>query len=193
MREGIFMMKRFLMLIVPIFLILTATPSLAKTILQTQTAGPYRIELEVLPPEPFYTAKQVAADGAKSGMLILGGAEPVQPDDPSHPNHHLVVHVFQKTTGKPLQDAKVALAVQPLDSNGQPTGKVIEVPVVRMQMISTGATGGMSGMAGMGAMAMGNPATTHYGNNLTLPAGDYRVEATANGHRADFLIKPGND
>jgi hypothetical protein len=186
------MLKRFLVLGVPIFLILTAAPSLAKDIVQTRTAGPYRIELQVLAPEPFYTAKQVAAGGVKSGMLILGGAEPVQPDAPSHPNHHLVVHVFQKTTDKPLQNAKVALAVQPLDSKGQPTGNAIAVPVVRMQMISSGATGGMSGMAGMGGMAMGNPSTTHYGNNVSLPAGDYRVEATANGHRADFLIKLGN-
>jgi hypothetical protein len=32
-------------------------------------------------------------------------------------------------------------------------------------------------------------ATTHYGNNVSSPPGDYRVEAVANGHRADFKIK----
>jgi hypothetical protein len=111
-------------------------------------------------------------------MLILGGAEPVQPEAPSHPNHHLVVHVFQKTTGKAITNAKVALMVQALDSKGQPAGNVMEVPVVRMQMINT------AGMAGMGSAE-----TTHYGNNVSLPPGDYRVEAVANGHRARFAIK----
>ena len=48
-------------------------------------------------------------------------------------------------------------------------------------------------MPGMGRMEvmkdMGAAATTHYGNNVSLPPGDYRVEAVANGHRADFKIK----
>jgi hypothetical protein len=38
-------------------------------------------------------------------------------------------------------------------------------------------------MIGMGA------ATTHYGNNVNLPAGDYRVEAIANGYPTHFVIK----
>jgi hypothetical protein len=178
------MMKRLFAVGVPIFVMFMATPALTKDPVQSQIAGPYRIELELLAPEPFYSAKQVAAGETKSGMLILGGAEPVQPDASSHPNHHLVVHVFQKGTGKAITKAKVALTVQALDSKGQPTGKVMEVPVVRMQMISTG---GMGGMAGMGAM--GSAETTHYGNNVTLLPGDYRVEAVANGHRARFVIK----
>jgi hypothetical protein len=168
---------------VPIFLAFMATTLLAKNIDQSKTAGPYRVELEVLPPEPFYSAKQVAAGEGKTGMLILGGAEPVQPDAPSHPDHHLVVHVFQKTTNKALTNAKVRLAVQPLDSKGQPTGKAMKVPVVRMQMISMAGMGGMGGMGSMGA-----PQTTHYGNNVTLPPGDYRVEAIANGYPVSFVI-----
>jgi hypothetical protein len=162
---------------VPMFLTFMATTLLAKNIDQSKTAGPYRIELEVLPPEPFYSAKQVAAGETKMGMLILGGAEPVQPDASSHPDHHLVVHVFQTTSNKALTNAKVRLTVQPLDSKGQPTGRALKVPVVRMQMI------GMAGMGGMGAAE-----TTHYGNNVSLPPGDYRVEAIANGYPVSFVI-----
>lgn len=164
-------MKRLAAIGVPIFLVFLAIPGLAKDIVQSETAGPYRIELEVLAPEPFYSAKQVAAGKIKSGMLTLGGAEPVQPDAPSHPNHHLVVHVFEKTTNKVITNAKVRLTVQALDSRGQPTGKVQKVPVVRMQMVG------------------GGPEMTHYGNNVSLPPGDYRVEAIANGHAASFTIK----
>jgi hypothetical protein len=170
-------MKPAVLIGVPMFLAFMATTLLAKNIDQSKTAGPYRIELEVLPPEPFYSAKQVAAHESKTGMLILGGAKPVQPDAASHPDHHLVVHVFQKTTNKALTDAKVHLTVQPLDSKGQPTGKAMKVPVVRMQMT------GMSGMGGMGAAE-----TTHYGNNVSLPPGNYRVEAIANGYPAYFVI-----
>jgi hypothetical protein len=169
-------MKPVVAIGVPIFLMFLVTPGLAKSIVQSETAGPYRIELELLPPEPFYSAKQVATGEGKSGMLILGGAKPVQPDAPSHPNHHLVVHVFQRTTGTAITNAKVRLTVQALDSKGQPTGKVQTVPVVRMQMIS---------MGGMG----GGAATTHYGNNVSLSPGDYRVEAIANGYPAHFVIK----
>ena len=167
-------MKRLIALGIPLLMMFIATRGLATNIDQSKTAGPYRVELQVLPPEPFYSAKQVAAGESKSGMLILGGAEPVQPDAPSHPDHHLIVHVFQKTTGKAMTDAKVRLTVQPLDSKGQPTGKVQKVPVVRMQMI------------GMG------PEMTHYGNNMTLPPGDYRVEALANGYPAHFVINVTN-
>jgi hypothetical protein len=164
-------MKRLVAVGVPIFLMFMAMPGLAKDLVQSETAGPYRIELELLPPEPFYSAKQVAAGEGKSGMLIVSGAEPVQPDASSHPDHHLVVHVFQKTTDQAVTNAKVRLTVQALDAKGQPTGKVRKVPVVRMQMIGKGA------------------ATTHYGNNVSLPSGDYRVEAIANGHPASFVIK----
>jgi len=71
----------------------------------------------------------------------------------------------------PITNAKVSLAVQPLDSKGQPTGRVQKVPVVMMQMIGKG------------------PETTHYGNNITLPPpGEYRVEAIANGHPVYFTV-----
>jgi len=171
-------MKRSISMGLALLFVLVGTRCLAKDISQTKITGPYRFELGVLSPEPFYTAKQVAAGEAKSGMLILGGAEPVQPDASSHPNHHLVVHVFDKATNKTVTSAKVRLSYQALDSQGKPTGTVQEVPVVRMQMISSS---GMSGMAG--------DSTTHFGNNVTLSPGDYRVLATANGHRATFNIK----
>ena len=69
-----------------------AAPAAAKDVMKTKTAGAYRIELHVLPAEPFYTADEVAAN-VTIGMVIEGGAAPVKPDADTHPNHHLVVHV----------------------------------------------------------------------------------------------------
>ena len=40
------------------------------------------------------------------------------------------------------------------------------------------------------------PKSTHYGDNVTMPAGSYRVTVTVNGETADFLVMasdaPGN-
>jgi hypothetical protein len=180
-------MKRTVAIGISMLLIFMAVAAQAKDLSQTKNAGPYRLELELLPPEPFYTAKQVSSGEGKAGMLIMGGAEPIPPDAPSHPNHHLVIHVFDKTTNKPLQNANVRLIVQALDSSGKPTGQPQEVPIVKMQMIATAGSSSMGGMSGMGGT--GNPASTHYGNNVSLAPGDYRVLAVANGHRASFTIK----
>ena len=56
-----------------------AVPTAAKDVM-TKTVGAYRIELELLPSEPFYTADEVAAKHVTMGMSIQGGAAPVQPD-----------------------------------------------------------------------------------------------------------------
>ncbi|HTT76613.1 MAG TPA: hypothetical protein VMF50_11635 [Candidatus Binataceae bacterium] len=171
-------MKRLVPIGLAILLIFTATPALAKDLVQNETAGPYRLKLELLPPEQFYTAKQVSTDEAKAGgMLILGGAEPVQPDASSHPDHHLIVHVYDKATHQPLQDAKVQLTLQRLNSEGQPIGKAEAVPVVKMQAI-----------ASKDGKDAGIVRSTHYGNNVTLAPGDYRIVADANGHKATFTI-----
>ncbi len=138
--------------------------------MKTKTVGAYRIELHVLPAEPFYTADEVAAKHVTMGMLIQGGAAPVLPDANSHPNHHLVVHVFDRKTAQAITDAKVNLSFEPLGRKGKSTAASVEVPVVVMQAIGLG------------------PKSTHYGNNVMMPAGSYRVTATVNGEKAVFQV-----
>ncbi len=137
----------------------------------TQVAGDYRIELHVLPPEPFYTTADVAARHLTQGMLITGGATPLEPTGTPPPNHHLIVHVFDGKSGQTLVDAKVALSFRPLDATGRPAGKTVVVPVVEMQAIGSGS------------------ASTHYGNNVVIGPGAYRVTVTVNGTAATFRIK----
>jgi hypothetical protein len=142
----------------------------AADVMQTKTIGAYRVELHVLQAEPFFSKADVAAKGVKDGMEIEGGATPVAPDAASHPNHHLVVHVFDKQTGKVVADATVTMSFVALDGKGNPAGAPAEVPVVLMQAIGKG------------------PASTHYGNNVTMPAGRYSVTVTINGQKADFAV-----
>ncbi len=137
----------------------------------TRVVGPYRFELEVLPPEPFYTKTQVESEHVKKGMLVIRGAVPVQPGANSHPDHHLVVHLFDKTSGKAVTGAQVTMRYQELAQDGEPSGPATRLPVTEMQVIGKG------------------PSTTHYGNNVTLPSGSYQVTIEANNTTATFTIK----
>jgi hypothetical protein len=142
----------------------------AADVMQTKTVGAYRVELHVLPAEPFFSKQEVADKHVTEGMEIEGGAAPVAPDAASHPNHHLIVHVFDKRTGKAVTDATVTLSFVALDGKGNPAGTPNDVAVVVMQAIGKG------------------PASTHYGNNVTMPAGPYNVTVTVNGQKAVFAV-----
>jgi hypothetical protein len=142
----------------------------AADVMQTKTVGAYRVELHVLPAEPFFSKQDVADKHVKEGMEIEGGAAPVAPDADSHPNHHLIVHVFDKQSGKVVADATVTMSFVALDGKGNPAGTQTEVAVVVMQAIGKG------------------PTSTHYGNNVTMAAGHYNVTVTVNGEKAVFAV-----
>jgi hypothetical protein len=63
-------------------------PSKAANIMKSATVDGLRIELDVMPAEPFYTADQVRANPALEGMLIVSGEKPLAPDAQPHPNCH---------------------------------------------------------------------------------------------------------
>jgi len=153
----------------------------AKDIKATRSAGAYRVELNLLDAEPFADAAGMPGQGITTGggmpghagmmMVVKGGAPPVQPDAPSHPNHHLVVHVYDKASGKAATNATVAIGYTPLEKDGHAAGPAVPVPVVVMEAMGKG------------------PESTHYGNNVTLPPGAYRVDVTVNGAKTSFRIK----
>lgn len=138
---------------------------------QTKDVGTYRIELHVLPPEAFYSAAEAAAKHISAGMLIIGGAAPVAVSASPPPNHHLIVHVFDRASGSPVTDARVRLSFRAADAAGKPSGPVTQVPVVTMQAIGAGA------------------ASTHYGNNVLIPAGSHSVTVQVNGTTAHFPVE----
>lgn len=126
-----------------------------------KTVGPYRLVLVVLPAEPFYPSDKAAANAhAKMGMVVIGGAAPRNLNAVPRPNHHLIVHVYTASTGKAVQHARVAMTYQELTETGLSARTV--VPVVEMRM------------------AGGGPDTTHYGNNVLMPKGSYRVTVRVN-------------
>lgn len=142
----------------------------ATDIMKKATEGGLRIELHVLEAEPFYTQDEVVAKNIEKGMLIMGGAQPVDLNDKSHPNHHLVIHVFEAKSDKVILNAEVKMWFQLLDKKGKPSGSMTEVPVVVMQVIGKG------------------PESTHYGNNVVMPAGSYRVIIMVNKKEVHFDV-----
>lgn len=152
----------------PILLILAGVAAARADAMQSKTVADYRVELHVLPVEPFFSKQDVADKHIKDGMEIEGGAAPVPPDAASHPNHHLVVHIFR--SGAVVTDAKVTMSFVAIDAGGKPAGAPTDVPVVVMQAIGGGAN------------------STHYGNNVTMPPGHYSVVVMVDGQKAMFDV-----
>ena len=97
--------------------------------------------------------------GPNAEMVRDSGAEPVLVSGPIQPNHHLVV--FIKKNGKPVENAQVNITYTRSE-----WGHWKRLPVVRMHVAGKG------------------PETTHFGNNVLLKPGKYRVEV-----RVDHKVK----
>lgn len=143
----------------------------AGNVIKKATVDGMRIELNILPAEPFFTQDEVTRQKVKEGMLIISGAEPLSLEAKIRSNRHLVVHIFDAKTGKAITTAKVSMNFQRLDTKGKPSGNSVDVPVVIMQVIGKGLE------------------STHYGNNVIMPAGPYLVTVVANGKKVAFQVK----
>lgn len=129
-----------------------------------------RIELHVLPAEPFFTKDQVNSGKVKEGMMVIQGEKPFPLDAKTKPTHHLVIHVFDSLTAKAITNAKVKMSYQPLDTKGEKSGTPIEVPVIVMQAIGKGEE------------------STHYGNNVIMLDGPYVIDVSVNGKKLKFKL-----
>jgi hypothetical protein len=134
---------------------------------QTQAAGPYKIMLVMLPAEPYMTPAEYEKTHPAQGMVVVGGATPIQPGSPSHPNHHLVAHVY-RLDGSAVQGATVTMTVTPTGSGAE--GAPLSVPIVEMQAAGKG------------------PQSTHYGNNVTLAPGRYAVTVAVGSASTTFAL-----
>jgi hypothetical protein len=128
-----------------------------------RATGPYRIELDVLPAEPFVSSAAAASGTVKVGMVRLGGASPASP---AVTNHHLVAHVFNRMTGRALTHANVRIQYK---LSGSPVAP-IAVPIVRMEAVGQGSQ------------------STHYGNNVRMRPGTYDVAVMADDYSTTFHL-----
>jgi hypothetical protein len=165
------MSKLSIMFPTALLLVIAFTSSAeAGNVIKKATVDGMRIELNILSAEPFFTQDEVTSKKVKEGMLIISGAEPLSPEANTRPNRHLVVHIFDAKTGKAITTAKVSMNFQQLDAKGKPIGDSVNVPIVIMQVIGKGSE------------------STHYGNNVIMPAGSYSVTVAANGKKVVFQV-----
>jgi hypothetical protein len=80
-------------------------------------------------------------------------------------SRHLEVHVMSKASGKAVRDAQVSISIT--DAAGT---QITMVPVAAMYGIQEGLE------------------DWHYGNNVMIAPGEYRVLVTANGEQASFEV-----
>jgi hypothetical protein len=131
--------------------------------LEAQTAH-YRLELLIGPTEKMYSPADVAVQHPTMGEVMVGGVMSMTGMSMDMGDtRHLEVHVHSLDKGAVLTDANVAIVVTAANSK-----KAADVPIAKMYGIKDG------------------PSDTHYGNNLSMPPGDYSIEVTVNGEKANF-------
>ncbi len=96
--------------------------------------------------------------GADAEMTRDGGAPANQVGGPTHPDHHLVAFITRE--GKPVERAAVSISYRRTSPDAT---EWTDLPVARMHVTGKSL------------------ATTHFGNNVKLPAGDYQARVSVNG------------
>jgi hypothetical protein len=155
----------------------------ATTVVSNQFAGitrvgstnSYNLTLEVGPLQPMYTPAQVSSRHPRAGEVMYTGQMVMPPGMAGMESmagmtapptwHHLEVHFYDRTTGYPVRGLDPAITITDLGS-----GQAQTVPIVTMQGLTEGAR------------------DFHYGNNVELPTGRYRVTAAARDETGTFDI-----
>jgi hypothetical protein len=83
-------------------------------------------------------------------------------------NHHVEVHVHNKSNGKVITNAAVTIVLQSNGMHG--ASMMIRVPIMTMEGMNAGSS------------------DFHYGNNINAAAGKYTVHVTVNRVKADFSV-----
>lgn len=165
--------NRYFLLLLPALafaLLLAGTGAATAGSKHTKTVHGYTMTLALLPAEQF-VSKADAHNKQDAGKMVNGpGASPVRPNASAQPNHHLVV--FLKKNGKPIEHANVSITYTRM---GIKNAKTKVLPVTQMWVAGKGMK------------------SAHFGNNVHLAPGRYRVHVTVNhmNHtaKATFRIK----
>ena len=134
-------------------------------------AGPYRLVLGVGPAERMLTAAEAKRTHAQTGEVMLGGMMPAAMPmggtsmGGMQVQRHLEVHVVDRAMGMVVSNASVSMQLE------RPGGAVQNLSLLRMY----GVKQGMKDL--------------HYGANVTLGTGDYKIHVRANGHQATLTVR----
>ena len=145
------------------------------TVKAQQVVGPYRLLLMIGPAEKMSMSSSgkgemmISARKADCSMKGMGGmAESQDAMGMKACNHHVELHVYQKSNGHVVARARVSISLR--DAARHMT---INVPIATMMGMGPG--GGM--------------ADYHYGNNIYAAPGRYRVLVHVNRVSAGFSVR----
>jgi len=131
------------------------------------TAGAYRMTLMIGPREAMYTQPQAQRTHPTTGEIMLRGVM-MGGMRMGMPNRHLEVHVLDRRTMRPVSNPMVSITYQAMSPMMM---RPVQVPVAVMVGVS---------------MDMSD---IHYGNNVYMPAGTYRVSVHANQAYATYTVR----
>jgi hypothetical protein len=134
------------------------------TLIKVGSTNAFNLVAEIGPLQAMYTPSQAATQHPKSGEVMFSGEMVMPPGNQSSPDwKHLEVHIFDKKTGDVVKTLSPTITVSDTLS-----GKSLQIPNVAMQGVVEG--GG----------------DYHYGNNVYLPAGAYRVTVMVGSETTSF-------
>ncbi len=129
------------------------------------TAGVYRLTLMIGPREAMYTQAQARRSHPTTGEIMLRGT---MMGGMGMPNRHLEVHVLDRRTMRPASNPVVSIAYQ---ATSPMMMRPVQVPIAVM----VGLNMDMSDI--------------HYGNNVSMPGGTYRVSVHVNQASATYTVR----
>ena len=147
------------------------TPSMAMgPVTIPVTAGAYRMTLMIGPREAMYTQAQARRPHPTAGEIMLRGTMMMggMGMGMGMLNRHLEVHVLDRRTMRPASNPRVSITYQALSPMKM---RSVQVPVAVMVGVSM------------------DMADIHYGNNVFMPAGTYRVSVHVNTAYATYTVR----
>ena len=134
----------------------TSTPGLRAT------TPSYTFKLVIGAAAQMWTRAQVETTQPETGELMLMGS--MTGISMSGSQRHLEVHIYSRSTGKPVAGAHPTITVTDITAKN---AKPMKIPVAELEGVAKG------------------PADLHYGNNVNLtPGHHYKVTVTLNGQQA---------
>jgi hypothetical protein len=128
---------------------------------QAQTAH-YRVELDIGAVEEMHMQADVAAQHLTGGEVMVSGSMDAPKDAATA--KHIEAHIYTLDKNAGVMDGTIAIAVT------DAAKKVQQVPIAKMYGIAEG------------------PSDMHFGNNFSLPAGNYAIDVIVNGEKASFTV-----
>jgi len=135
------------------------------------TAGVYRLTLMIGPREAMYTQAQARRSHPTTGEIMLRGTMMGGMGmgmGMGMPNRHLEVHVLDRRTMHPASNPVVSITYQ---ATSPMMMRPVQVPIAVM----VGLNMDMSDI--------------HYGNNVSMPGGAYRVSVHVNQASATYTVR----